>query len=151
VNIALIEDHQPVMGVLAIPVTGEIYFSLPGKGAFLKKDDAEIVLPRHKAADISKERIRVVASRSHMNEETQSFIQSLKSPELVSKGSSLKFMMLAEGKADIYPRFGPTMEWDTAAAHAIIKELGWSVVNANSGLPLTYNKQDLLNPYFICK
>jgi 3'(2'), 5'-bisphosphate nucleotidase len=85
-----------------------------------------------------------------MSEETQAFIQSLVEPTLVSQGSSLKFMLLAEGKADVYPRFAPTMEWDTAAAHAIVNETGISVLQKDTSIPLQYNKPDLLNPYFLC-
>ena len=92
---------------------------------------------------------KVVASRSHMNEETKNFIEKLGDTEVVSAGSSLKFMLLAEGKADLYPRFGPTMEWDTAAAHGILKELGLQVVTTDSNTELVYNKENLLNPYFI--
>jgi 3'(2'), 5'-bisphosphate nucleotidase len=85
-----------------------------------------------------------------MSEETQVYIQSLIEPAIVSQGSSLKFMLLAEGKADVYPRFAPTMEWDTAAAHAIADEAGISVFQKGTTTPLLYNKPDLLNPHFIC-
>jgi 3'(2'), 5'-bisphosphate nucleotidase len=99
--------------------------------------------------------VAVVASRTHRNKETEDFIGSLKNNEIVSMGSSLKFMMLAEGKADIYPRFAPTMEWDTAAAHAILLSIGYNVYHVNSEnkvstIPLEYNKKNLLNPSFIC-
>jgi 3'(2'), 5'-bisphosphate nucleotidase len=91
----------------------------------------------------------VVASRSHLDEKTQSFLAGLNEPMLVSMGSSLKFMMLAEGEADVYPRFAPTMEWDTAAAHAILNALDWKVLKENSESELEYNKENLLNPGFI--
>jgi 3'(2'), 5'-bisphosphate nucleotidase len=93
----------------------------------------------------------VVASRSHMNEETERFIGELKDPALVSKGSSLKFLLLVEGKADVYPRYAPTMEWDTAAAHAIVNEAGLHVYHTDSNTEITYNKPNLLNPYFLVK
>jgi 3'(2'), 5'-bisphosphate nucleotidase len=86
-----------------------------------------------------------------MSDDTIQFIQSLDQPELVSKGSSLKFMLLAEGAADIYPRFAPTMEWDTAAAHAVVNQVGYKVFQRDSESELVYNKEDLLNPYFICE
>ena len=92
----------------------------------------------------------MVASRSHLNEQTSAFINSLKNPSLVSAGSSLKFMLLASGEADIYPRFAPTMEWDTAAAHAIVNQVGLCVQQAGKKDELIYNKKDLLNPGFIC-
>ena len=90
-----------------------------------------------------------IASRSHLNEETKSFMNRLVSPEIVSMGSSLKFIVLSEGNAEVYPRFAPTMEWDSAAAHAICKEVGLEVLNVKTKKALEYNKEDLLNPYFI--
>ena len=86
-----------------------------------------------------------------MNPETQEFIDSLRDATLVSAGSSLKFMLLAEGKADVYPRYAPTMEWDTAAAHAIVIETGLRVLQFGSDRPLIYNKENLLNPYFLVR
>jgi 3'(2'), 5'-bisphosphate nucleotidase len=103
------------------------------------------------AADLQAEGLRVVASRSHMNEETQVFINGLRNPSLVSAGSSLKFMLLANGQADVYPRYAPTMEWDTAAAHAVVKETGREVTQFGTTQPLVYNKENLLNPYFLVR
>ena len=91
----------------------------------------------------------MVASRSHMTDETQQFVSSLAQPSLVSSGSSLKFMMLAEGTADVYPRYAPTMEWDTAASHAIVNALGLKVTRQGSPEELVYNKENLLNPGFL--
>jgi 3'(2'), 5'-bisphosphate nucleotidase len=150
VNIALIENQEPVMGVVAIPVSGDVFYSQKGSGVFVKRDVNTSALPKRSPIDLKKSGLRVVASRSHMSEETQAFIQSLSEPVLVSQGSSLKFMLLAEGKADVYPRFAPTMEWDTAAAHAIANEAGISVFQKDTNIPLVYNKPDLLNPHFIC-
>jgi 3'(2'), 5'-bisphosphate nucleotidase len=150
VNIALIENQKPVLGVVAIPVTGDVFYAQQGSGAFVKRGGNVSALPARSAFDLKKSGVRVVASRSHMSEETQAFIQSLVEPTLVSQGSSLKFMLLAEGKADVYPRFAPTMEWDTAAAHAIVNETGISVLQKDTNTPLQYNKPDLLNPYFLC-
>lgn len=150
VNIALIENQKPVLGVVAIPVAGEVFYAYRGSGAFVKRNGTVRSLPKRLPADLKKSGVRVVASRSHMSEETQTFIQSLSEPILVSQGSSLKFMLLAEGKADVYPRFAPTMEWDIAAAHVIANEAGISVFQKDTNMPLVYNKPDLLNPYFIC-
>lgn len=150
VNIALIHHQRPVLGVVAVPVTGDIFSGADGKGAFVKRQGRIEQLPKRHAIDLTQPGLRVVASRSHMNEETQAFVNSLNSPVLVSQGSSLKFMLLAEGKADVYPRFAPTMEWDTAAAHAVVKEAGLRVVKKNSKQELAYNKPDLVNPHFIC-
>lgn len=149
VNIALIENCRPVLGVVAVPVSGDVYYGFQGEGAFVKRNGKATTLTPKKTLDISKPNIKVVASRSHLNEQTNQFIQSLNNPILVSKGSSLKFMMLADGGADIYPRFAPTMEWDTAAAHAIINQVGFKVLQKGSSNELTYNKDELLNPSFV--
>ncbi|MFN8334861.1 MAG: 3'(2'),5'-bisphosphate nucleotidase CysQ [Cyclobacteriaceae bacterium] len=150
VNIALIENQTPILGVVAVPVTGDVYYASRGAGAYLKRPDFISPISKRTPADLSKKGLRIVASRSHMNEETEAFIQKLDSPELISAGSSLKFMLLALGNADVYPRFAPTMEWDTAAAHAVINEVGLRVFRQGSEEELLYNKPDLLNPYFIC-
>jgi 3'(2'), 5'-bisphosphate nucleotidase len=151
VNIALVHRGKPILGVVAVPVTGEIFYASEGKGAFVKRNGQVEALPKRKAWELSQKGLRVVASRSHMNDETQQFIDQLTEPTLVSKGSSLKFMLLAEGKADVYPRYAPTMEWDTAAAHAIVNEAGLKVYQHGSGTELTYNKENLLNPYFLVR
>ncbi|HMV08985.1 MAG TPA: 3'(2'),5'-bisphosphate nucleotidase CysQ [Cyclobacteriaceae bacterium] len=150
VNIALIENQTPILGVVAVPVTGDVYYASRGAGAYLKRPDFISPISKRTPADLSRKGLRIVASRSHMNEETEMFIQRLDSPELISAGSSLKFMLLALGNADVYPRFAPTMEWDTAAAHAVINEVGLRVFRQGSEEELLYNKPDLLNPYFIC-
>jgi len=149
VNIALIQKNTPILGVVAVPVTHEVYYAAQGHGAYIRKDGKDHQLEKKPAADLKQEGLRVVASRSHMNDETQSFINNLRHPSLVSAGSSLKFMLLAKGKADIYPRYAPTMEWDTAAAHAIVKETGRNVVRYGTHEPLVYNKENLLNPHFL--
>jgi 3'(2'), 5'-bisphosphate nucleotidase len=150
INIALIENQTPILGVVTVPVTGEAYYAAKGTGAFLKVNNKIKHLPKRNPVDLKQKGLRVVASRSHMNEETQQFINQLVEPAWVSSGSSLKFMLLASGKADVYPRFAPTMEWDTAAAHAVVNEIGIGVYQQGSESELIYNKPDLLNPYFIC-
>jgi len=149
VNIALINKGKPVLGVVAVPVTGDVYYSTEREGAFLKRAGKEIKLKHREPLDLKRSGLRVVASRSHMNEETKDFIDSLTNAELVTAGSSLKFMLLAEGKADVYPRYAPTMEWDTAAAHAIVQAVGLKVTEYGTGKELKYNKENLLNPYFL--
>ena len=129
------------------PVLGVQYYGTIESGGFKTINGAEERLDKIPAFDEKMEGLKVVASRSHLNEETQSFLNKLNAPEIVSMGSSLKFMMVAEGKADIYPRFAPTMEWDTAAAHAVISALGGRV-ETPEGVELIYNKHNLLNPYF---
>jgi 3'(2'), 5'-bisphosphate nucleotidase len=151
VNIALIHNGVPVRGVVAVPVTGETYYGGVGMGAFLEIDGQVQELPQRTPVNLKQAGHRIVASRSHMNEPTQNFIDALKNPSLVSSGSSLKFMLLVSGKADVYPRFAPTMEWDTAAAHAVVNAVGLKVFQQNSKAELVYNKPDLLNPYFLCR
>jgi 3'(2'), 5'-bisphosphate nucleotidase len=151
VNIALIHENRPVLGVVAVPVTGETFYAAEGQGCWMKKNGKEIQLPKRAPVDLKMAALKVVASRSHMNEDTQSFIDGLKDPVLVSKGSSLKFILLAEGKADVYPRYAPTMEWDTAAAHAVVSEAGLRVLQTETGNELVYNKENLLNPYFLVR
>jgi len=148
VNIALIHSGRPVLGVVAVPVTGDVYYA-SDEGAFLRRGRTEKKLSHRGRIDLQQAGLRVVASRSHLNEDTQQFINSLQRPSLVSSGSSLKFMLLAEGSADVYPRFAPTMEWDTAAAHAIVNAVGLKVIRQGSQEELVYNKMDLLNPGFV--
>lgn len=147
VNIALVENQHPVLGVVEAPVLKKQYSGMVGKGATLVEAGKHQSLKKLSPIDFNQKGLRVVASRSHLNGATQDFLNTLKNPEIVSMGSSLKFMMLAEGKADVYPRFAPTMEWDTAAAHAILLSLGANVVDSNN-IPLIYNKENLLNPHF---
>jgi 3'(2'), 5'-bisphosphate nucleotidase len=151
VNIALIHKNTPIMGVVAVPVTHEIYYATEGYGAYVRKQGNDQKLDRRPSVDLQQEGLRVVASRSHMNEETEAFIQNLRNPSLVSAGSSLKFMLLASGQADVYPRYAPTMEWDTAAAHAVVKETGHNVLQYGKNEALVYNKENLLNPYFLVR
>jgi 3'(2'), 5'-bisphosphate nucleotidase len=151
VNIALIHNQQAVLGVVAIPVTGQIFFAAKNEGAFLKQNGSIVPLAKREPADLEQKSLRVVASRSHMDAETTGFINTLQEPTLVSKGSSLKFILLAEGKADVYPRFAPTMEWDTSAAHAIVNEVGLKVMEMSTQRELLYNKENLLNPYFLVR
>ncbi len=164
VNIALIHHDTPVAGVVLLPVKKELYLAnvtLPG-AYFCRLETLDtapsvdfihnhvISLPVEKTDSI----FRVVGSRSHMNEETLQYIENLKKYhpdiDIVSAGSSLKICLVAHGKADIYPRFGPTMEWDTAAGHAIVLGAGKKIVKPN-GDPVIYNKENLLNPFFIVK
>ena len=151
VNIALIHQQKTILGVVAVPVSGDVFYAAEGLGAFVKRNGKETPLPVRTAIDLTQSNLRVVASRSHMNDETQAFIDALQSPSLVSSGSSLKFMLVAEGKADVYPRYAPTMEWDTAAAHAVINGVGLKVLQYGKEEEVVYNKENLLNPYFLVK
>ena len=162
VNIALIVDGAPVMGVIYTPATTDLYFAISAEKQAGKirlneqslsvneiLQNAEVLKPS--APDSYR---RVVGSRSHMNDDTLAFLKSLQNgdsaqTEMVSVGSSLKFCLLSDNKADVYPRFAPTMEWDTAAGHAICKALDIKVYQQDQTNELQYNKPNLLNPYFI--
>ena len=147
VNIALIHKGAPVMGVVYTPVTRELFYAYDGIGAFKKDDLGLHKLEVQKIDDL--EGLRVVASRSHLNAETQTFMDGLSNPIVVSMGSSLKFLAIADGKADVYPRYAPTMEWDSAAAHGVCRVLGIEVMDLKTKKEVRYNKENLLNPYFI--
>jgi len=166
VNLALIQVGKPVAGFISVPVKGLFYSAVKGQGAF------KIEIGEQREADRSERQIKpikqgnklqlsaaqfsmddpgltVLASRSHFDSETRKFIESLNEPRLESRGSSLKFMMLAEGRGHLYPRLGRTMEWDTAAGQAILEEAGGQVVEISSRQPLRYNKESLVNPPFL--
>lgn len=147
VNIALIENGCPVLGVVYVPVQKQLYYAAKSFGAYL--EESSIINPLKLSSNISLKGLRVVASRSHLNDETKNFMQTLIDPEIVSMGSSLKFLCIANGSAEVYPRFAPTMEWDSAAADAICREMGLIVKNIDTNKALVYNKENLLNPYFI--
>ena len=148
VNIALIENQEPIFGVVYVPATGETYWAVKGEGAWYSDGIKTNKLDTTTYAE-SQKGVRVVCSRSHINKETQQLMDGLNQPEIVSRGSSLKFLIIAKGDAELYPRIGPTMEWDTAAAHIILTEAGGTVTEYQSDGPLLYNKENLLNPYFI--
>jgi 3'(2'), 5'-bisphosphate nucleotidase len=149
VNIALIHKDTPVLGVVYAPALDICYWAKQDEGAF--KDGQRLPL---KTKD-QRETYKIVASRSHMSDETQAFIDAIdvdKEKELISIGSSLKICLVAEGRADIYPRLGSTMEWDTAAAHAVVSETSCSLIKYiknNVKEKHTYNKRSLLNDWFI--
>lgn len=164
VNIALINEGSPVLGVIFVPVRKELYFSADSLGAYkisnlncaqqpsmdeIKRNATRLPV------SMGHQGIVVVASRSHQSQDTTNFIENLRKQgqpvTLISSGSSLKICLVAEGSADIYPRFAPTMEWDTAAGHAIAKGAGCDVFHIDGRTPLKYNKEDLHNPWFIVK
>jgi len=163
VNIALVSNNIPVLGVIYVPVYDQLYFGLKDLGAYrvdeVSNKDLNLDSLVNNAISLpiknNRDKYVVVGSRSHMNEDTKTFISRLENAhgevEIVSKGSSLKLCMVAEGKADIYPRFAPTMEWDTAAGHAIVSAANGKVYHPDLKTALAYNKEDLLNPYFICE
>ncbi len=165
VNIALIENGKPVLGVIYVPVTDTLYFGIVNQASYViskfyiavESLDYNHLVSKAQKMPLANTRSKytVVASKSHLNAPTQDFINELKkeTPDLecVSVGSSLKFCLVAMGKADIYPRFSPTNEWDIAAGDAIARGAGCSVIVAQTGKEMLYNRADLLNPDFVVK
>ncbi len=190
VNIALLEQGRPVMGVVLAPVTGELFVGVKGEGSYkggegergkgrkgerVKGEEGEggedvfWGMERLQVKAVTGTQMKMVMSKSHLNPETLAFVERWKREgvevEAISRGSSLKLCMVAEGKAEVYPRLGPTMEWDTAAAHAVVEAAGGRVIHfdealqaayeqngpaaLNSGSSLVYNKSHRLNPFFI--
>ena len=147
VNIALIEDGRPFVGVVYVPVQDKMYFGVSGAGCWLSEAGKEAVQIKVREAD-SAAGLTVVMSRSHPSPDLEAYLKDIKVAEVMPVGSSLKLCVVAEGLADLYPRLGPTMEWDTAAGHAVVEAAGGTVLQSN-GQALVYNKQNLLNPYFI--
>lgn len=164
VNIALVYEGKPALGVIYIPVKKTLYFGTLRGGAYRVNDiayepetDAEQLEKRALPLPFKREdnSCIVVASRSHMSPETEAFVMQLRREhadvQITSIGSSIKICLVAEGTADIYPRFAPTMEWDTAAGHAIARAAGKNLYQKDDHTPLTYNKENLLNPWFIAR
>jgi 3'(2'), 5'-bisphosphate nucleotidase len=148
VNIALIRGHDPVLGVVHVPVSGVTYSGIVGHGA-TRRDGGNASAESIRVRTPCPEPFVVVGSRSHANPELERYLQAMGRHELISMGSSLKFCLVAEGRADFYPRLGPTSEWDTAAAHAVVLAAGGRIVELN-GQPLRYNlKASFLNPEFL--
>ena len=149
VNIALVEHGRPIAAVVGIPVTGECYGAEYGQGAWKKAADGNRQPIASRSFSLGDSGLRVLASESHRDPKTEALIARLQDPQIVHSGSSIKFLRLAEGAADFYPRLGPTMEWDTAAPQLILEEAGGSVLRYPDLEPLTYNKPELLNPWFL--
>jgi 3'(2'), 5'-bisphosphate nucleotidase len=180
VNIALIRAGKPIVGVVLLPAKDLLYFAMEKLGSFkIKRPEAvraigqglnagssreslleELLhsaqpLPLLRAGCAEQDRLTVIGSRSHGTEALDDFVRKaekrFKEVKLISAGSALKFALVAEGKSDLYPRFGPTMEWDTAAGQCLVEQSGGTVLEIGEQVPLAYNKKDLLNPYFICR
>ena len=149
VNIALIENGVPILGVIYVPVKDQLYAGALNLGARKVENGQAIKIP----AVMESRKFRAVGSRSHLSPETTTFLNELKQKhgeiEIVSMGSSLKICLVAEGVADVYPRFGPTMEWDTAAGHAIANAAGKSLIDVKTNQEMIYNREDLLNNWFV--
>ena len=163
VNIALVRDGSPLLGVIYVPVSRTLYFTNDeGTSSYRIVIDEDMDIDENifsRAENLSpiqalESPVKVVGSRSHLNDDTRAFVSDLEKDyhvEIVSRGSSLKFCLVAEGQAHIYPRYAPTMEWDTAAGQAICEAVGVEVLKVPEMTPLKYNKENLLNPYFLVK
>ena len=160
VNIALIKNNKPILGVIYVPCTNDLYFGLQDLGSFKVNIDRSVkdvngliqISQKLPLFSIRKKHV-IVGSRSHMSKETEDYFKlkqkQHKTVEVLSIGSSLKICMVAEGKADSYPRYAPTMEWDTAAGHAIANMAGYKILDYSTSTEITYNKKDLLNSWFL--
>jgi 3'(2'), 5'-bisphosphate nucleotidase len=146
VNIALIDSNRPIFGVVHVPVHDKTYIGCEGRGSELRANGETKSI---RVSDASNTPVRIVGSRSHRGSSLDAFLEKLGDHDMVAMGSSLKFCTVAEGNADIYPRLGPTSEWDTAAAQAVVEQAGGQVLELD-GKPLSYNKKaDILNPWFL--
>lgn len=162
VNIALVENQKTKIGVIFVPATRVLYFSTKEMGAFkikvnFENCDVETLISSASKLPLEREdpTYTIVASRSHMSPDTEAYVQDMQEKygevNLISKGSSLKLCMVAEGQANCYPRFAPTMEWDTAAGQAICEHAGFQVIDWKTKGPMLYNREELLNNWFLVK
>ena len=162
VNIALVENQKTTLGVIFVPALGELYFSTSTLGAFkvsvdLRTIDIQKSIDNSNKLPLERQdkTFTIVASRSHMSTETEEYVAEMREKHgevnLISKGSSLKLCMVAEGQADCYPRFAPTMEWDTAAGQAICEHAGFQVIDLGTKENLLYNRKNLLNNWFLVR
>ncbi|MBK6274640.1 MAG: 3'(2'),5'-bisphosphate nucleotidase CysQ [Saprospirales bacterium] len=153
VNIALVEYGIPVLGVVHVPAQNITYYAEKNKGSYKIENGNSTQLKIRRLAEDGV--LKIVGSRSHQTPELLAYVEQQKTKfanvEFVAAGSSLKFCLLAEGKADVYPRLGPTMEWDTCAGQIVAKEAGAEVLRFDNNEPLLYNRENLLNPFFIVK
>jgi 3'(2'), 5'-bisphosphate nucleotidase len=156
VNIALVEDGVPVFGVIYAPALDVLYYSIPGDGAYVCHSPIATLVEQNSEklpSEILPDTFTIVGSRSHSSAETEAYINQMKAEhgevDFAASGSSLKFCMIAEGKAHAYPRFAPTMEWDTAAGHAILIAAGGRLVTWPDQQELRYNREELRNPWFL--
>ncbi len=146
VNIALIDSNRPIFGVVHVPVQDKTYIGCEGHGSELREGGATTSIS---VAAVSGDPVRIVGSRSHRGASLDAFLAKVGESDMLPMGSSLKFCVVAEGRADIYPRLGLTSEWDTAAAQAVVEQAGGKVLELD-GKPLSYNaKEDILNPWFV--
>lgn len=149
INVALVKDNHPIMGLVMVPVFGELYYAIHGHGAYCedKLGHTKVI----QATSFKKEQkgLNILCSRSHLNTETENYINRLIDPKIIKKGGSMKFMDIASGRAHIYPRFGPTMEWDTCAPQIIVEEAGGSLIDQTTKQSMDYGKAKFLNNYFV--
>jgi 3'(2'), 5'-bisphosphate nucleotidase len=148
INVALVHKDQAILGIVKAPAIGETYYAVKGFGAYLETsiEKTQLFCTEH---DTKADGLRIPVSMSHINNSTLGFLSQFSNHIRIPSGAALKFMLIANGKADIYPRLAPTMEWDTAAPQIIVEEAGGTLINFDTGLSMRYNKQSLINPGFI--
>lgn len=148
VNIALLEGDRPIIGVVYVPVTDELYWAVEGEGAYLERKGEQVRI-RALEFNMTDAGLNVLCSRSHLNADTQNFINKLNQPNVLEKGSAVKFLLLAKGEAHVYPRMGGTSEWDTCPAQLILEEAGGKVIDWETKKGMRYNKERLANHHFV--
>ncbi len=149
INLALINDQKPILGIIYIPLTHEVYVGLKGKGSYRISSKGEKRNLSVNSFSLSQPGVRIVTSRHHLDQHTQHSINQLNNPKIIAAGGALKFLKIASGEADYYPRMISIMEWDTAAGQIIIEEAGGQLIDIETSKPLIYNKPNLKNPYFL--
>ncbi len=149
INVALVKDKNPVMGLVMVPVFAQLYHAIYGHGAFCEDKFANKKKITAAYFDEEQKSLNILCSRSHLNQETEDYINRFKDPTIIKKGGSMKFMDIARGSAHIYPRFGPTMEWDTCAPQIIVEEAGGSLIDQTTNQRMEYGKAKFLNNYFV--
>lgn len=149
VNIALVENGRSILGVIYAPAMDQMYWAAEGCGSWCTRASQHFEQMKSNPINVDQKGIRIVCSRSHMNDTTKAMVDRFEDPELVPTGSSLKICLIAEGKAEFYPRLGPTMEWDICAAQVILEESGGTLIRMDDHQPLRYNREDMLNPHFL--
>jgi 3'(2'), 5'-bisphosphate nucleotidase len=148
INVCLVHKSRPILGIVALPFHNEVFYAVKGQGAYLEKNGTTCRLACSSYSSDQKG-LRIPCSLSHVNQDTKNIIAQYDQPIVIGRGSAIKFMLLANAEADLYPRLAPTMEWDTAAPQIIIEEAGGTLINYETNETMTYNKESLVNPGFI--
>lgn len=149
INLALIHDNKPILGFIYLPISKDVYVGTQGQGSYILKNNGEKKTLQVNTFSLKSPGLKIVTTRHHLDKHTQETINKLDNPKILALGGALKFLSVACGDADYYPRMINIMEWDTAAGQIIIEEAGGQLIDLQSGNPLVYNKPSLKNPYFL--